>query len=555
MAQRENIGAILVREGLVTDDDLQVARGIQAESGEALTRVLVDESMIDEAKLVRVLAEHMGIEYVNLADVTVDPTAALLIPETLARRYSVIPYGFDGDALLIAMADPSNVLVIDDIRAITGMQVVSRISTRSDILDAVRRMGAYDDSVSDLADLMTDDEESEDLSSIEAAVEEAPIVQLVNTLVTRAVNERASDIHIEPGEHDLRIRFRIDGVLHEVMSSPRSVSGAVVSRLKIMAELDIAERRVPQDGRVSLRVTGRQIDLRVATLPSIYGEKVVIRILDKDDAVLDLPDLGFLPESLDRFERSYTKPYGTILVTGPTGSGKTTTLYSTLNILNKPDVNIITVEDPVEYRLAGITQVQVNRKAGLQFHTVLKSILRSDPDIILIGEVRDGETAAIAIEAALTGHLVLTTLHTNDAASSVGRLIDMGVEPYLVSSSIDSILAQRLARLICDRCKVPKEVSGDLVSQMGFDPDEAPLTIYDAVGCKVCSDTGYRGRLCITEILLMSEEIQHLAVERRPSDEIKKVAIEQGMKTLRRDGMDKVRLGLTTLEEVMRVVV
>ena len=555
MAQRENIGAILVREGLVTDDDLQVARGIQAESGEALTRVLVDESMIDEAKLVRVLAEHMGIEYVNLADVTVDPTAALLIPETLARRYSVIPYGFDGDALLIAMADPSNVLVIDDIRAITGMQVVSRISTRSDILDAVRRMGAYDDSVSDLADLMTDDEESEDLSSIEAAVEEAPIVQLVNTLVTRAVNERASDIHIEPGEHDLRIRFRIDGVLHEVMSSPRSVSGAVVSRLKIMAELDIAERRVPQDGRVSLRVTGRQIDLRVATLPSIYGEKVVIRILDKDDAVLDLPDLGFLPESLDRFETSYTKPYGTILVTGPTGSGKTTTLYSTLNILNKPDVNIITVEDPVEYRLAGITQVQVNRKAGLQFHTVLKSILRSDPDIILIGEVRDGETAAIAIEAALTGHLVLTTLHTNDAASSVGRLIDMGVEPYLVSSSIDSILAQRLARLICDRCKAPKEVSGDLVSQMGFDPDEGPLTIYDAVGCKVCSDTGYRGRLCINEILLMSEEIQHLAVERRPSDEIKNVAIEQGMKTLRRDGMDKVRMGLTTLEEVMRVVV
>jgi len=555
VAQRENIGAILVREGLVTDDDLQVARGIQAESGEALTRVLVDESMIDEAKLVRVLAEHMGIEYVNLADVTVDPTAALLIPETLARRYSVIPYGFDGDALLIAMADPSNVLVIDDIRAITGMQVVSRISTRSDILDAVRRMGAYDDSVSDLADLMTDDEESEDLSSIEAAVEEAPIVQLVNTLVTRAVNERASDIHIEPGEHDLRIRFRIDGVLHEVMSSPRSVSGAVVSRLKIMAELDIAERRVPQDGRVSLRVTGRQIDLRVATLPSIYGEKVVIRILDKDDAVLDLPDLGFLPESLDRFETSYTKPYGTILVTGPTGSGKTTTLYSTLNILNKPDVNIITVEDPVEYRLAGITQVQVNRKAGLQFHTVLKSILRSDPDIILIGEVRDGETAAIAIEAALTGHLVLTTLHTNDAASSVGRLIDMGVEPYLVSSSIDSILAQRLARLICDRCKAPKEVSGDLVSQMGFDPDEGPLTIYDAVGCKVCSDTGYRGRLCINEILLMSEEIQHLAVERRPSDEIKNVAIEQGMKTLRRDGMDKVRMGLTTLEEVMRVVV
>ncbi|MCH7585709.1 MAG: Flp pilus assembly complex ATPase component TadA [Acidobacteria bacterium] len=555
MAQRENIGAILVREGLVTDEDLQAARGIQAETGEALTRVLVDERMIDETKLVRVLADHMGIEYVSLADVTVDPIAALLIPETLARRYSVIPYGFEDDALLIAMADPSNVLVIDDIRAITGLRVVARISTRSDILDAVRRMGAYDDSVSDLAGMMTEEEEPEDLSNLEAAVEEAPIVKLVNTLVTRAVNERASDIHIEPGEHDLRIRFRIDGVLHEVMSSPRSVSGAVVSRLKIMAELDIAERRVPQDGRVSLRVSGRPIDLRVATLPSIYGEKVVIRILDKDDAVLELADLGFLPESLDRFEASYRKPYGTILVTGPTGSGKTTTLYSTLNILNKPDVNIITVEDPVEYRLPGITQVQVNRKAGLKFATVLKSILRSDPDIILIGEVRDGETAAIAIEAALTGHLVLTTLHTNDAASSVGRLIDMGVEPYLVSSSIDSILAQRLARRICDRCKVSKEVEGDLVRQMGFDPDDGPLTIFDAVGCKVCSDTGYRGRLSINEILLMSEEIQHLAVERRPSDEIKKVAVEQGMKTLRRDGMDKVRLGLTTLEEVMRVVV
>lgn len=555
MAQRENIGAILVREGLVTDEDLQAARGIQAETGEALTRVLVDERMIDETKLVRVLADHMGIEYVSLADVTVDPSAALLIPETLARRYSVIPYAFEDDALLIAMADPSNVLVIDDIRAITGLRVVARISTRTDILDAVRQMGAFDDTVSDLAGLMSDDEEPEDLSNIEAAVEEAPIVKLVNTLVTRAVSERASDIHIEPGEHDLRIRFRIDGVLHEVMSSPRSVSGAVVSRLKIMAELDIAERRVPQDGRVSLRVSGRPIDLRVATLPSIYGEKVVIRILDKDDAVLELADLGFLPESLDRFERSYRKPYGTILVTGPTGSGKTTTLYSTLNLLNKPEVNIITVEDPVEYRLPGITQVQVNRKAGLKFATVLKSILRSDPDIILIGEVRDGETAAIAIEAALTGHLVLTTLHTNDAASSVGRLIDMGVEPYLVSSSIDSILAQRLARRICERCKVSKEVSGDLVRQMGFDPDEGPLTIFDAVGCKVCSDTGYRGRLCITEILLMSEEIQHLAVERRPSDEIKKVAVEQGMKTLRRDGMDKVRLGLTSLEEVMRVVV
>ena len=555
MAQRENIEMILVGQGLVSSEDLTRAREIQADSGEALTRVLVEERMVDETKLVRVLADHMGVEFVNLGEVTVDPAAAAMIPETLARRYSVIPYSFEDDSIMVAMADPSNVLVVDDIRAITGMKIVPRISTRSDIDDAIRQMGRYDESVSDLADLMDDDEAAEDLTSIEAAVEEAPIVKLVNTLVTRAVNERASDIHVEPGELDLRIRFRIDGVLHEVMTTPRAVSGAVVSRLKIMAELDIAERRVPQDGRVSLRVAGRPIDLRVATLPSIYGEKVVIRILDKDDAILELPDLGFLPDSLTRFETSYSKPYGTILVTGPTGSGKTTTLYSTLNILNRPDVNIITVEDPVEYRLPGVTQVQVNRKAGLEFATVLKSILRSDPDILLVGEVRDGETAKIAVEAALTGHLVLTTLHTNDAASSIGRLVDMGVEPYLVASSVDSILAQRLARRICERCKVPKEATGDLVRQMGFDPEEGPITIYDAVGCKVCSDTGYRGRLSITEVMLVSEEIQHLAVERRPSDEIKAIAVEQGMKALRSDGMEKVKLGMTTLEEVLRVVV
>jgi type IV pilus assembly protein PilB len=329
----------------------------------------------------------------------------------------------------------------------------------------------------------------------------------------------------------------------------------VVSRLKIMGDLDIAERRVPQDGRVSLRVAGRPIDIRVATLPTIYGEKVVLRILDKEDAVLDLKALGFLPYSLARFERSYTKPYGAILVTGPTGSGKTTTLYSALNVLNRPDRHIITVEDPVEYRLPGVVQVQVNRKAGLQFATVLKSILRSDPDIVLVGEVRDTETAKIAVEAALTGHLVLTTLHTNDAASSVNRLVDMGVEPYLVASALDSILAQRLARRLCDRCKQAKDAPPEVVQQMGDDAASGPVTIYGAVGCKACSDTGYRGRVAINEVLLVSEEIQRMAVERRPSDEIKYLAVEQGMMTLRQDGMEKVKLGMTTLEEVLRVVV
>jgi type IV pilus assembly protein PilB len=545
---------MLLDEGLVTQADLERAQAVQAQTGETLSRILIEEEIIPEDDVTRVLARHVGIEFVNLSEMTLDPSAAALIPETLARRYMVIPVGFEDERLIVAMADPRNVLIVDDIRAITGQTVVPKMASRSDIEDAIRRVGALDNSVADLADLVTEDAEEDPLEGLEAAVEEAPIVRLVNTLVTRAVNERASDIHVEPGERDLRVRFRIDGVLKEVMTTPRSVSGAVVSRLKIMAELNIAERRVPQDGRVSLRVGGRQIDLRVATLPTIYGEKVVIRILDKDDAILKLSDLGFLPQSLERFESSYSKPYGAILVTGPTGSGKTTTLYSTLNVLNQPDRNIITVEDPVEYRLPGVIQVQVHRKAGLLFSTALKSILRSDPDIVLIGEVRDTETAKIAVEAALTGHLVLSTLHTNDAASSVGRLIDMGVEPYLVSSALDSIVAQRLARRICDRCRQQRDATPEMLHEMGL-PEDERITVFDAVGCKACSETGYRGRLSINEVLLVSEEIQRLAVERRPSDEIKAVAVEQGMRTLRQDGMEKVRLGLTTFKEVLRVVV
>jgi len=553
--EREHIGSVLVESGLVSSTDLQRARERQAETGEPLARVLVAEGMVEETALVKALGRHIGVDFISLADTTIDPAAAALIPESLARRYGVIPVRFEDESLIVAMVDPGNVLVVDDVRAITGRRVVARIATRADIEDAIRRQGRFDESVSNLADMVGGDVMEEDLSRVQAAVEEAPIVKLVNTLISRAVSERASDLHIEPGERDLRVRFRIDGVLHEIMTTPRSVSGAVVSRLKIMADLDIAERRVPQDGRVSIRVSGRPIDLRVATLPSIYGEKVVLRVLDKDDAILDLPDLGFLPYSLARFQSSYSKPYGAILVTGPTGSGKTTTLYSTLHLLNRPQVNIITVEDPVEYRLPGITQVQVNRKAGLQFATVLKAILRSDPDVVLVGEVRDPETAKTAIEAALTGHLVLTTLHTNDAASSVGRLIDMGVEPYLVSSALDSVLAQRLARKLCERCKEPRTAPPEVVRQMGYDPDETQITLYMAVGCKMCSDTGYRGRLAINEVLLMSEEIQRMAVERRPSDEIKRLSVEQGMKTLRQDGMEKVKLGMTTLEEVLRVVV
>ncbi len=550
-----HLGTMLLEEGLITRDQLDHAVEVQGRSGTPLGRVLVDEGLVPEAELVKALARQIGIEYVDLADTSIDPSAAALVPDYLADRYTVIPIGFDEDRLVVAMADPANVLAIDDLRAITGMDILPKVATRSDVEDAIKRLASFDDSVTDLAELAAErDAEASELENIEAAVEEAPVVKLMNTLITRGVNERASDIHVEPGERELRIRFRIDGVLHEVMNTPGSIAKAMVSRLKIMADLNIAERRVPQDGRVSLKVAGRPVDLRVATLPSMHGEKVVIRILDKTDGIASLAELGYIDPGRARYEQSFHKPYGALLVTGPTGSGKTTTLYSTLAELNTPRVNIITVEDPVEYQLGGVTQVQVNRKAGLLFSTALKSILRSDPDIVLVGEIRDAETAKIAIEAALTGHLVLSTLHTNDAASSIGRLIDMGVEPYLVSSALDCVVGQRLARRLCDRCRIAIEPDPAVFAEMGWE-DEPPEQLYRGEGCKACAMTGYRGRVAISEVMAVTEEIQRLAVERRPSDEIRQMAISQGMVPLRADGLAKVRSGLTSLEEVLRVVV
>jgi type IV pilus assembly protein PilB len=543
---------MLLQEGLLTRANLDRATEIQAESGVPLGRILVEEGFVKETDLVKTLARHIGLEFVALDEITVDPSAVALVPEALARRYAAIPIGFEEDGrLTVAMADPANVLAIDDIRAITGMDVRPKVATRTEVVDAISRMAQYDDAVSDLGELLDDSAEVEDLGALEASVEDAPVVKLVNTIITRAINERASDIHIEPGEKDLRVRFRIDGVLHEAMTTPRSITNAMVSRLKIMADINIAERRIPQDGRISLKVQGRQVDLRVATLPSVYGEKVVLRILDKSSILLELTDLGFSDHNLKRYESSYTKPYGAILVTGPTGSGKSTTLYATLNVLNRPEVNIITTEDPVEYRLAGITQVQVNRKAGLTFASALRSILRSDPDIALIGEIRDRETAQIAIEAALTGHLVLSTLHTNDSSSSIGRLIEMDVEPYLVASSIDAVLAQRLARRLCEKCRVAGEPDSARFEAAGV---QVPREVFLAGGCTSCANTGYRGRMAIHEVLLVSEDIQRMAVERRPSDEIQDIAIEQGMRTLWQDGLEKVAAGMTSLEEIMRVV-
>lgn len=541
---------MLLDEDLITSAQLAEAVEMQLETGVPLGRLLVEEGIVDEGELVRTLARQVGVDYVDLSDYQIDPAAAAQIPESVSERYGVLPIGFQDDKLVVAMADPANVFAIDDVRALTGLDVIPRVAMRSDIADAIKRVARFDDSVTDLADLVAGDSPDEDLSQIEAAVDEAPVVKLMDTLITRAVNERASDIHVEPGERDLRIRFRIDGVLHDIMTTPRTISAAVVSRLKIMADINIAERRVPQDGRVSLRVGARAVDLRVATLPTMYGEKVVLRVLDKTESVQSLKELGFLDDARDRFESAVHKPYGAILVTGPTGSGKTTTLYSTLALLNQPEVNIITVEDPVEYRLAGVNQVQVNRKAGLVFATALSSILRSDPDIVLIGEIRDRETANIAVEAALTGHLVLSTLHTNDAASSVGRLIDMGVEPFLVSSALDCVVAQRLARRLCTKCKEPYKPGPELAAELEMEG----FTLHRARGCASCSNTGYRGRVAIVEVMLLTEELRRMAVEHRPSADLKSLAISQGMVPLRADGLEKVRLGMTTLDEVLRVV-
>jgi type IV pilus assembly protein PilB len=551
----KQLGELLLEDGLITEEQLDEAAEEQGRTGLSLGRVLISRGLITEANLISLMAKRIGMEFVDLTEYQIDPSVAGLIPENLAKRYKALPIAFEDDKLVVAMSDPSNVNAIDDIRTLTGRQVKPVVATGTDILAAISRIQRLDRSLETSLQEATDEEEEEE-GGIEL-VEEAPIVKLVNLLITQAVQDRASDIHVEPQERDLRVRYRIDGVLHEIMRPAKNVQSAIVSRLKIMGEMDIAERRVPQDGRVSLNVGGKAIDLRVASLPTVHGEKIVMRILDKSSVLLKLEDLGFLEQNFKRFEQAYTKPYGMILVTGPTGSGKSTTLYATLNILNKEDRNIITVEDPVEYRLPGVNQIQVNVKAGLTFASALRSILRADPDIVLIGEIRDRETAQIAIEAALTGHLVLSTLHTNDAPSAVSRLIEMGIEPFLVASAVDAVLAQRLARRLCERCKetyVPTP-EAMLENRFPFDPDSPMPTLYRPVGCQHCGKTGYRGRMALHEVMLVTEDVERLAVERKSSDDIKRVAIEEGMSELRNDGLEKTRMGNTAIEEIQRVVV
>jgi type IV pilus assembly protein PilB len=552
----QRLGQLLMRAGIITDKQLNDALEVHRATGSPLGRILVDLGYATQGAILSVMARQIGIEYIDFAETKPDPAAVCLVARELASRYILMPVEIRDEQLVVAMADPQNVLALDDLRIITGYDIKPAISTKDDILAAIDEY--YREAQSEEGDVFlgTEDVTEDDLAALTEVESEAPAVKLVNYIIQKAVADRASDIHIEPQENDLRVRFRVDGVLHEAMQpAPKSIQTSIISRFKIMAELDIAESRKPQDGHCAVVVAGHKVDFRVSTLPTVYGERVVLRILRKDAILLELKDLGFLPSSLDRFEASFTKPYGAILVTGPTGSGKSTSLYAAINVLNDPGRHIITAEDPVEYRLPGVNQCQINTRAGLTFARALRSFLRCSPDIILIGEIRDQETAQIAVESALTGHLVLSTLHTNDSAGAITRLIEMGVEPFLVSSAVDCILAQRLARKLCSDCKQEWRPKRQVLIDAGYSADNLPETVYRAVGCKKCGGTGYKGRIGVHEVLVMSEEISKLCVEEATAEVIRQVAIDQGMLTLRQDGLEKVRMGQTSIEEIVRVIV
>ncbi|MBF0687607.1 MAG: Flp pilus assembly complex ATPase component TadA [Cellulomonas sp.] len=555
----KQLGEILLTGGLVTESQLLAAMDEQTATGTSLGRTLVELGILSESQLVQALAQQVGMEFVDLDEYPVDRRAVSIVPGVMCRMHTVLPIALRDGAIVLATADPGNVVAVDDVRTVSQMAVVSVVATYDNLQRAIDRYCRADDEMEDLSQAFeVENREPEvDLSRLGDSVDDdAPIVRYVNLLVTQAISDRASDIHIEPSEHDLRVRYRIDGVLHETQRSPKNIIGGVVSRVKIMSDIDIAEKRKPQDGRMSVVHNGRKIDLRVATLPTVWGEKIVMRILDNSTASLDLRDLSFLEHNYATYRESYTKPYGMILVTGPTGSGKSTTLYATLNAVSKPEINVITVEDPVEYRLPGINQVQVNPKAGLTFAAALRSILRSDPDVVLLGEIRDHETAQIAVEAALTGHLVLSTLHTNDAPSAVTRLTEMGIEPFLVGSALDCVVAQRLARRLCSRCKEPYTPTQHELEAARFPwvPGEPIPELFRPAGCTACSRTGYKGRLALHEVMRVTEEIERHAVAHSSAAEINATAVKQGMLGLREDGWQKVADGLTSIEEILRVV-
>ena len=551
-----SLTSLLVRQGNLSMSrrDELLAPGVD---DDAAVRTLIDEGVITNTQAAQVRAAQAGVPFVVLSELAVDHVAVARVPSSTARRHTVLPIAIEGRYLVVAMTDPADVLAIDDVRQASGMAVQPVVAERPDLLNAIDRFHRADSELNDITSTVEEEERAVEASTFgmaDAADEDAPIVRFVNLLVSQAVQDRASDIHIEPGERSVRVRFRVDGVLHEMTGAPKGMQQGIISRLKIMSDIDIAERRRPQDGRMSVMHDGRKIDLRVATLPTVWGEKIVMRILDSGGTKLDLADLGLLQHNFEQYEASYRKPYGMILVTGPTGSGKSTTLYTTLHAVSRTEVNVITVEDPVEYRMPGVNQVQVHPKAGLTFAAALRSILRSDPDVVLIGEIRDHETAQIAIEASLTGHLVLSTLHTNDAPSAITRLTEMGIEPFLVGSALDCVVAQRLARRLCDRCKQPDPRETHHFQALGFDTSTAG-GVYRAVGCTHCSGTGYRGRIAIHEVMTVSEEIERMTVARESTSEIARVAASQGMRTLRQDAWLKACAGLTSVDEIVRVIV
>ncbi|MBY0280348.1 type IV-A pilus assembly ATPase PilB [Candidatus Binatia bacterium] len=561
-AGSSRVGDLLLKQGVISAADLRVALGRLRESGGAVTTYVVKHCGVSEAELLTVLQEEYHLPVVDPAALDIPPEVIDVLPAVLANKYHIVPVSLARSTLMLAMADPSNLVAINEVKFLTGFDVRAAIAGPLSIERAIERYYdralSYGDVLSQFGNEEIDvvrTEEDVDLQQLEKATEEAPVVKLVNALLTDAIKKRASDIHIEPYERVLRVRFRVDGVLHEIMQPPIKLKNAMISRIKIMASLDIAERRLPQDGRIKVKLGhGAEMDLRVSTLPTLFGEKVVMRLLDKSHVQLDVNKLGFDERSIGLFRSAINKPYGMILVTGPTGSGKTTTLYAALNELNKIGTNISTAEDPVEYNMVGVNQLQVHDDIGLNFATALRAFLRQDPDIIMVGEIRDFETAEIAVKAALTGHLVLSTVHTNDAPSTINRMLNMGIEPFLIASSVNLIMAQRLARVVCPKCREPHEVPARTMAELGVPEALAKaITAYRGPGCQHCGGTGFRGRTALYEMMAMTDPLRELILSGASAIELKRQAIADGMKTLRQSGIEKVADGVTSIEEVMRV--
>lgn len=558
----QRIGNILIEQGLITPQQLEEVLKMQsAGNKKRIGEILVELGTISREELFEVLQYIYETEYIDLSTYVIDPEVISLIPEKIALQYRLIPLSINDNELVVAMANPLDVYAIDFVRGHTKIKKIkTMLAAEDDILSAINsyyELGEYKDIIEKLGnEIAFKEEEDEDLQKLEAISKGAPIIQLVNMLIVQGVKDRASDIHIEPNERGLLIRFRIDGMLHDNRILPNKIKAAIISRVKILAKMDIAERRLPQDGRFQVKFGLREVDLRVSTIPTVFGEKVVLRILDKSKGLIELKNLGFLAEQLDQFKSIILKSYGIILLTGPTGSGKTTTLYAALNKVNSNEKNIITVEDPVEYKLNRVNQIQILPKIDLTFANALRSILRQDPDVIMVGEIRDSETAQIAVQAALTGHLVFSTLHTNDAASALTRLIDMGIEPFLISSSVIGVIAQRLVRVICEKCKEEYVPSEDILYGLKIKDrlnNESKIKLYRGKGCSFCKNTGYYGRISIYELIVLDEEIKSLIVTKASSNVINNLAIKNGMKTLKDSGMEKVLQGITTIEEVLRV--